>query len=87
MAVVTQDRTRISMLAGEPTRMSWGAIFAGAVTALVTQIVVNLVGVGVGLASVGTTAADNTLGRLDRYSTVSSRFSRSLRSGTSTIWV
>lgn len=39
--------------------VSWGAIFAGAVTALVTQVVVNLVGVGVGLASVGTTAADN----------------------------
>ncbi len=39
--------------------VSWGAIFAGAVTALVTQVVVNLVGVGVGLASVGPTAADN----------------------------
>jgi len=39
--------------------VSWGAIFAGAVTALVTQVVLNLVGVGVGLASVGTNAADN----------------------------
>jgi len=39
--------------------VSWGAIFAGAVTALVTQVIVNLVGVGVGLASVSTTAADN----------------------------
>ncbi len=39
--------------------VSWGAIFAGAVTALVTQVIVNLVGVGVGLASVGTIAADN----------------------------
>jgi hypothetical protein len=39
--------------------VSWGAIFAGAVTALVTQVIVNLVGVGVGLASVGTNAADN----------------------------
>ncbi|MEL6063002.1 PhnA-like protein [Methylobacterium sp. DCY52] len=39
--------------------VSWGAIFAGAATALVTQVIVNLVGVGVGLASVGTTAADN----------------------------
>lgn len=39
--------------------VSWGAIFAGAVTALVTQVIVNLVGVGVGLASVGTTATDN----------------------------
>ncbi len=40
-------------------QVSWGAIFAGAVTALVTQVVVNLVGVGIGLASLGTTAADN----------------------------
>ena len=39
--------------------VSWGAIFAGAVTALVTQVVLNLVGVGIGLASVGTNAADN----------------------------
>lgn len=39
--------------------VSWGAIFAGAVTALVTQVVLNLVGVGVGLASVGTNTADN----------------------------
>ncbi|MEG9527941.1 MAG: PhnA-like protein [Hyphomicrobiales bacterium] len=40
-------------------QVSWGAISAGAVTALVTQVVVNLVGVGVGLASVGTNSADN----------------------------
>lgn len=40
-------------------QVSWGAIFAGAVTALVTQVVVNLVGVGVGLASVGNNSADN----------------------------
>lgn len=39
--------------------VSWGAIFAGATTALVTQVVLNLVGVGVGMASVGTNAADN----------------------------
>lgn len=38
---------------------SWGAIFAGAATALVAQVVLNLVGVGVGLASVGTNGADN----------------------------
>ncbi len=40
-------------------QVSWGAIFAGAVTALVTQVIVNLIGVGVGLASVGPNAADN----------------------------
>ncbi|MDP4023026.1 PhnA-like protein [Methylobacterium sp. NEAU 140] len=40
-------------------QVSWGAIFAGAVTALVAQVVLNLVGVGVGLSSVGANAADN----------------------------
>ncbi|TXN81114.1 PhnA-like protein [Methylobacterium sp. WL8] len=40
-------------------QVSWGAIFAGAVTALVTQVVLNMVGVGVGLSSVGGPAADN----------------------------
>jgi hypothetical protein len=49
-----QADTRAMLL----NEVSWGAIFAGAVTALVTQAIVNLVGVGVGLASVGTTAAD-----------------------------
>ncbi|GJE15246.1 hypothetical protein FOHLNKBM_6326 [Methylobacterium longum] len=49
-----QADTRAMLL----NEVSWGAIFAGAVTALVTQVIVNLVGVGVGLASVGTTAAD-----------------------------
>ncbi|TXN21161.1 PhnA-like protein, partial [Methylobacterium sp. WL19] len=34
-------------------QVSWGAIFAGAVTALVTQVVLNMVGVGIGLSSVG----------------------------------
>ena len=40
-------------------QVSWGAIFAGAVTALVTQVILNMVGVGVGLSSVGANAADN----------------------------
>jgi hypothetical protein len=57
--------TSLSPVAAGDTRavllneVSWGAIFAGAVTALVTQVVLNLIGVGVGLASVGTNAADN----------------------------
>ncbi|CAO4178757.1 PhnA-like protein [Methylorubrum populi] len=57
--------TSLSPVATADTRavllneVSWGAIFAGAVTALVTQVVLNLVGVGVGLASVGTNSADN----------------------------
>lgn len=40
-------------------QVSWGAIFAGAVLALVTQVVLNMVGVGVGLSSVGYPAGDN----------------------------
>ncbi len=54
-ASAAQADTRAVLL----NEVSWGAIFAGAVTALVTQVIVNLVGVGVGLASVGTQAADN----------------------------
>ena len=38
---------------------SWGAIFAGAVLALVAQVILNMVGVGIGLSSVGGPAADN----------------------------
>ncbi|WP_232629638.1 PhnA-like protein [Methylobacterium sp. Leaf118] len=55
----------ISPIAAGDTRavllneVSWGAIFAGAVTALVAQVVINLVGVGAGLASVGVNASDN----------------------------
>ena len=40
-------------------QVSWGAIFAGATTALVTQVILNLIGAGVGLASFGPVAADN----------------------------
>ncbi|AWN38455.1 PhnA-like protein [Methylobacterium radiodurans] len=55
VAAETHADTRAVLL----NQVSWGAIFAGAVTALVTQVVVNLVGVGVGLAAVGGDAADN----------------------------
>ncbi len=57
--------TQLSPVAAGDTRavllneVSWGAIFAGAVTALVTQIVLNMIGVGVGLSSVGVNAPDN----------------------------
>lgn len=40
-------------------QVSWGAIFAGGAIALVAQVVINLIGVGVGLASVGVNATDN----------------------------
>lgn len=39
-------------------QVSWGAIFAGAAMALVAQVVINLVGVGVGLASLGSGAEE-----------------------------
>lgn len=54
-AAEAQADTRAVLL----NQVSWGAIFAGAVTALVTQIIVNLVGVGVGLASVGVNSGGN----------------------------
>ncbi|GEP00013.1 PhnA-like protein [Methylobacterium haplocladii] len=40
-------------------QVSWGAIFAGAVIALVAQVILNMVGVGIGLSTVGGPAADN----------------------------
>jgi hypothetical protein len=40
-------------------QVSWGAIFAGATTALVAQVILNLLGVGIGLSSVGMDTADN----------------------------
>ncbi|MDP4002738.1 PhnA-like protein [Methylobacterium sp. NEAU K] len=40
-------------------QVSWGAIFAGAATALVAQVILNMLGVGVGLSSVGMNASDN----------------------------
>ncbi|ACA19699.1 conserved hypothetical membrane spanning protein [Methylobacterium sp. 4-46] len=40
-------------------QVSWGAVIAGAVTALVAQIILNMVGLGIGLASLGPSAADN----------------------------
>jgi len=38
---------------------SWGAIFAGAVTALVAQILLTLVGLGIGLSALDTNGGDN----------------------------
>lgn len=39
-------------------QVSWGAIFAGAVTALVAQMILNLVGLGIGLATLNPTGND-----------------------------
>src|SRR3712207_3353091 len=41
-------------------RASWGAIIAGMVAALVAQLLINLLGIGIGLSSVSVTnSADN----------------------------
>jgi hypothetical protein len=40
-------------------RLSWGAVIAGAAAALVVQLILNLIGVGAGLAAVSATAGDN----------------------------
>jgi hypothetical protein len=40
-------------------RISWGAVLAGAVLALVVQLVLNLLGVGIGAATLNPTTGDN----------------------------
>ena len=40
-------------------QVSWGAVFAGAATALVAQVVINLAGVAAGLASVSLDTSEN----------------------------
>jgi hypothetical protein len=40
-------------------RVTWGAVFAGIVVALVVQLLLNLLGLGVGLSTVGVNAPDN----------------------------
>ncbi|RYD83921.1 MAG: PhnA-like protein, partial [Verrucomicrobiaceae bacterium] len=48
------------------SRVSWGAIFAGALFALATQVVLTLLGLSIGLATIdpasGSTPAGSTLG-------------------------
>src|SRR3982751_6607771 len=43
-------------------RISWGAIFAGAIIALATQIVLALVGMAIGLATLNPATGDNPSG-------------------------
>ena len=43
-------------------RVSWGAIFAGAVVAIVTQFLLNLLGLGLGLTTFEFTGGDDTPG-------------------------
>src|ERR1700755_1173565 len=53
-AVAPDDDVRTIML----NAVSWGAVFAGATIALVVQIILNMVGVGVGLSTVDVAAGD-----------------------------
>jgi hypothetical protein len=40
-------------------RVSWGAVFAGAALALVTQLIINMIGIGIGMATLDPGTADN----------------------------
>jgi hypothetical protein len=53
-AVGPADDVRTIML----NQVSWGAVFAGATIALVVQIILNMVGIGVGLSTIDVAAGD-----------------------------
>ncbi|MDT0690141.1 hypothetical protein RM549_10120 [Salegentibacter sp. F188] len=48
----TRSRTGFNNLRDKVTRSSWGAIFAGALTALAISFLLNLLGLGIGLTSI-----------------------------------
>ncbi|TAI60808.1 PhnA-like protein [Bradyrhizobium sp. Leo170] len=53
-AVAPADEVRTIML----NQISWGAVFAGATIALVMQMILNMIGIGVGLSTVDVVAGD-----------------------------
>jgi hypothetical protein len=53
-AIAAEDDIRTIML----NQISWGAVFAGAIIALVLQIILNMVGVGVGLSTIDVAKGD-----------------------------
>src|SRR3954462_8447365 len=53
-AVAAEDDVRTIML----NQVSWGAVFSGALIALVLQIILNMVGVGVGLSTIDVAKGD-----------------------------
>lgn len=57
-AVTPADDLRTVML----NQIAWGAVFAGAATALVVQLLLNMLAVAVGLTAVGVGAPDNPSG-------------------------
>lgn len=52
MATATQQKAGVEFLAGPPVKVSWGAIFAGAVTALGLWILLYALGLALGLSSI-----------------------------------
>src|SRR4051794_26164037 len=54
-SVSPEDDARTILL----NRIAWGAVLAGVVVALVTQLIVNMVGVGVGAATINPGTGDN----------------------------
>ncbi|MBD8905304.1 PhnA-like protein [Methylorubrum zatmanii] len=58
-AVIADDTRTVARETVDLNQVSWGAVFAGAATALVTQVVINLVGVAAGLAAVDVNAPNN----------------------------
>jgi hypothetical protein len=58
-AVAPEDDVRTIML----NQVSWGAVFAGAAIALVLQIILNMVGIGVGLSTVDVASGDTPSAR------------------------
>jgi hypothetical protein len=53
--ILASDDVRTIML----NEISWGAVIAGAIIGLVVQLILNLVGIGVGLSTVNAVAGDS----------------------------
>ena len=47
-------------------RVSWGAIFAGVVVGLVVQVLLTMLGLGIGVATLNPVTGDNPAARLSR---------------------
>lgn len=58
---MTDHSTRVETVVATPpfSRISWGSIFAGTLTAFALQLLLNLVGLGIGLAAVDVGAGDD----------------------------
>ena len=67
MPVQENDMASDLMVAPAGWRLSWGAVFAGVIVALVTQLILNLLGLGVGLA--GAPAASTSTGSMEWFGT------------------